>query len=150
MHDKSVCQEGVYERAVAALKLAKAKGFRVTINCTFFNDADPARVAAFFDTVTALGVDGMTVSPGYAYERAPDQEHFLNRATTKELFRDDFPARQTAAGSGLSTSRACSSTFSPATRPITARPGATRPAPCSAGSAPAICSARAMPRPSRS
>jgi len=90
MHDKSVCQSGVYDRAVAALKLAKAKGFRVTINCTFFNDANAERVAAFFDTVTALGVDGITVSPGYAYERAPDQTHFLNRAATKELFRDIF------------------------------------------------------------
>ncbi len=67
------------DRAVKALKTAKAKGFRVTINCTFFNDADPERIAAFFDTVTELGVDGITVSPGYAYERAPDQKHFLNR-----------------------------------------------------------------------
>jgi hopanoid biosynthesis associated radical SAM protein HpnH len=90
MHDKSVCQAGVYDRAVAALKAAKARGFRVTINCTFFNDADAGRVAAFFDSVTALGVDGITVSPGYAYERAPDQEHFLNRSATKQLFRDIF------------------------------------------------------------
>jgi len=90
MHDKSVCQKGVYDRAVAALKAAKAKGFRVTINCTFFNNADPASVARFFDTVTELGVDGITVSPGYAYERAPDQQHFLNRTATKQLFRDVF------------------------------------------------------------
>jgi hopanoid biosynthesis associated radical SAM protein HpnH len=90
MHDKSVCRAGVYDKAVAALKLAKAKGFRVTINCTFFNDADPERVANFFDTVTALGVDGITMSPGYAYERAPDQKHFLNRSKTKEIFRDVF------------------------------------------------------------
>ena len=90
MHDKSVCQPGVYDRAVTALKTAKAKGFRVTINCTFFNDADPERVAAFFDTVTELGVDGITVSPGYAYERAPDQKHFLNRSATKQLFRSIF------------------------------------------------------------
>ncbi len=90
MHDRSVCQAGVYDRAVAALKLAKAKGFRVTINCTFFNNADPASVTNFFDTVSELGVDGITVSPGYAYERAPDQQHFLNRNATKELFRDVF------------------------------------------------------------
>ena len=90
MHDRSVCQAGVYDRAVAALKLAKAKGFRVTINCTFFNNADPASVANFFNTVSELGVDGITVSPGYAYERAPDQQHFLNRNATKELFRDVF------------------------------------------------------------
>ena len=90
MHDKSVCQDGVYDRAVAALKLAKSRGFRVTINSTFFSDADPEKVAAFFDTATALGVDGITASPGYAYERAPDQQHFLNRERTKTLFRDIF------------------------------------------------------------
>ena len=90
MHDKAVCQDGVYDRAVAAIKLAKSKGFRVTINCTFFSEAQADRVAAFFDTVTELGVDGITVSPGYAYERAPDQQHFLNRQHTKSLFRDIF------------------------------------------------------------
>ncbi|MGO4571659.1 adenosyl-hopene transferase HpnH [Microvirga sp. 2TAF3] len=90
MHDRSVCQEGVYQRAVAALRLAQARGFRVTINCTLFKGADPEQVAAFFDTVTALGIDGITVSPGYAYERAPDQQHFLNRKATKELFRGIF------------------------------------------------------------
>jgi len=87
MHDKSVCQEGVYEKAVEAIKLAKAKGFRVSINCTLFNSASPERVARFFDEMKQLGLDGITVSPGYAYERAPDQEHFLNRAKTKQLFR---------------------------------------------------------------
>lgn len=87
MHDKAVSMEGVYETATAAIKLAKSRGFRVSINCTLFNDADPERVARFFDEVTALGLDGITVSPGYAYERAPDQEHFLNRTRTKQLFR---------------------------------------------------------------
>jgi hopanoid biosynthesis associated radical SAM protein HpnH len=87
MHDKAVSQDGVYEVAVEAIRLAKARGFRVSINCTLFNDADAARSAAFFDSVTALGVDGITVSPGYSYERAPDQEGFLNRTRTKELFR---------------------------------------------------------------
>jgi hopanoid biosynthesis associated radical SAM protein HpnH len=87
MHDKSVCLRGVYDKAVDAIKLAKSKGFRVSINCTLFNDADPAQVADFFDDMKALGLDGITVSPGYAYERAPDQQHFLNRTKTKELFR---------------------------------------------------------------
>ena len=87
MHDHAVSQDGVFERAVEAIKLAKAKGFRVTTNSTFFSDADPERVAKFLDETTKLGVDGMTVSPGYAYERAPDQEHFLTRARSKELFR---------------------------------------------------------------
>jgi hopanoid biosynthesis associated radical SAM protein HpnH len=90
MHDRSVCQPGVYAKAVAAIKKAKANGFRVNINCTLFNDAEPKRVAGFFDDVKALGVDGITVSPGYAYERAPDQQHFLNRTKTKQLFRDIF------------------------------------------------------------
>jgi hopanoid biosynthesis associated radical SAM protein HpnH len=87
MHDKSVCQRGVYDKAVEAIRLAKSKGFRVSINCTLFNDADPVQVADFFDDMKALGLDGITVSPGYAYERAPDQQHFLNRTKTKELFR---------------------------------------------------------------
>jgi hopanoid biosynthesis associated radical SAM protein HpnH len=88
MHDRSVCQKGVYDRAVAALKAAKAKGFRVNINCTLFDGADPERVAAFMDETKRLGVEGVTISPGYAYERAPDQKHFLNRTRTKQLFRD--------------------------------------------------------------
>lgn len=90
MHDKSVCQDGVYEIAVDAIRLAKEKGFRCTINCTLFTNADAKQTADFFDTVTALGVDNITLSPGYSYERAPDQQHFLNRKETKELFRDIF------------------------------------------------------------
>ncbi len=88
MHDKSVCQDGVYETAVEAIRLAKSKGFRTQINCTIFDGADPERLATFFDEMKAIGCDGITISPGYAYERAPDQEHFLNRAKTKQFFRD--------------------------------------------------------------
>jgi hopanoid biosynthesis associated radical SAM protein HpnH len=90
MHDRSVCRKGVYDKAVAALQSAKARGFRVNINCTLFSDAKPDRVADFFDSVAELGSHGITISPGYAYERAPDQQHFLNRARTKQLFRDVF------------------------------------------------------------
>jgi hopanoid biosynthesis associated radical SAM protein HpnH len=90
MHDRSVCEPGVYARAIDAIKEAKRLGFRVNINCTLFNDADPVRVASFFDRIKDLGVDGVTVSPGYAYERAPDQTHFLNRSRTKQLFREIF------------------------------------------------------------
>jgi hopanoid biosynthesis associated radical SAM protein HpnH len=90
MHDRSVCQGGVFDKALAAIKKAKAAGFRVNINCTLFDNSDPDQCAAFFDSVETMGVDGITVSPGYAYERAPDQEHFLNRARTKQLFRDIF------------------------------------------------------------
>jgi hopanoid biosynthesis associated radical SAM protein HpnH len=88
MHDHSVCQDGVYDIAVKAIKLAKSKGFQCNLNCTLFDGADPVRVARFFDEMKALGIDGVTVSPGYAYERAPDQEHFLGRTRTKQLFRD--------------------------------------------------------------
>jgi hopanoid biosynthesis associated radical SAM protein HpnH len=90
MHDKSVCQEGTYDRAVAAIKKAKELGFRCNINCTLFNNVNPEQAANFFDHVMEMGVDGITVSPGYAYERAPDQQHFLNREKTKQLFRGIF------------------------------------------------------------
>ena len=90
MHDKSVCLDGTYDKAVAAIKMAKERGFRTQINCTLFDGADPARTAAFFDLMMEMGVDGITVSPGYAYERAPDQEHFLNRERTKKMFREIF------------------------------------------------------------
>jgi hopanoid biosynthesis associated radical SAM protein HpnH len=92
-HDRSVCQDGVYDRAVAALAAAKARGFRVNINATLFDTAEPERIARFFDAIGEIGIDGITVSPGYAYERAPDQEHFLNRRRTKELFRGIFARR---------------------------------------------------------
>ncbi len=89
-HDRAVDQEGVFQRAVKAIHAVKAAGYRVNVNCTLFDDAEPERVAAFFDFVRELGVEGVTVSPGYAYERAPDQEHFLTRRQTKELFREVF------------------------------------------------------------
>jgi hopanoid biosynthesis associated radical SAM protein HpnH len=89
-HDRSVCQDGVYDRCVSAIAKAKEAGFRTIINATLFNNADPERMARFFDDVTAMGIDGISVSPGYAYERAPDQQHFLNRKATKDLFRSIF------------------------------------------------------------
>jgi hopanoid biosynthesis associated radical SAM protein HpnH len=92
-HDKSVCQDGVYDRCVSAIAKAKARGFRTIINATLFNNADPERMARFFDDVMEMGVDGISVSPGYAYERAPDQQHFLNRKGTKDLFRGIFSRR---------------------------------------------------------
>jgi len=103
MHDHSVCEEGVYERTVAAIRAAKARGFRVNINCTLFNNVDPEQVASFFDKAGDLGIDAITVSPGYAYERAPDQQHFLHREKTKQLFRDIF--RRGRAGKAWSFSQ---------------------------------------------
>ena len=88
-HDKSVCMEGGFEKAVAAIKAAKAKGFAVNVNCTIFDGHPAEDIAAFLDLTEELGV-GVSISPGYAYERAPDQEHFLSRRKTKELFRNVF------------------------------------------------------------
>jgi hopanoid biosynthesis associated radical SAM protein HpnH len=89
-HDHSVCQEGVYDKAVAAIELARSKGFRVTINCTLFNGEDPDAVADFFDTAMGLGIEGITVSPGYSYHHAPRQDVFLGRHASKQLFREIF------------------------------------------------------------
>ncbi len=89
-HDASVCQEGVFDRAVAAIKLCRERGFRVTVNCTLFQGAKPADVAEFFDYCMELNIEGITLSPGYSYERAPRQDVFLQRAASKRLFRDIF------------------------------------------------------------
>ena len=97
-HDHSVCQDGVFDRAVEAIKEAVARGFRVTVNCTLFTaNAVPERVAQFFDFVMDLGVESITVAPGYAYERAPVQDQFLGRKQTKELFRTIFRMGKTRA-----------------------------------------------------
>ena len=93
-HDESVCQEGVYDKAVAAIRLARSKGFRVTINCTLFVGEDPDGVAAFFDEAMKLGIEGITVSPGYSYQHAPKQDVFLGRAASKRLFREIFRRRR--------------------------------------------------------
>ena len=89
-HDESVCQEGVFDKAVAAIKLARSKGFRVTINCTLFSGEDPDHVTAFFDEAMALGIEGIMVSPGYSYHHAPRQDVFLGRSASKRLFREIF------------------------------------------------------------
>jgi hopanoid biosynthesis associated radical SAM protein HpnH len=89
-HDESVCMEGVYEKAVAAIRLARSKGFRVTINCTLFSGENPDEVADFFDTAMKLGIEGITVSPGFSYEHAPRQDVFLGRSASKRLFREVF------------------------------------------------------------
>jgi len=89
-HDARVCREGVFDKAVEAVRAAKEKGFRVTTNTTLYEGESPEATARFFDFATELGVEGMTISPGFDYEAASDQEHFLKRESTKELFRRLF------------------------------------------------------------
>jgi hopanoid biosynthesis associated radical SAM protein HpnH len=86
-HDFSVCREGGYDLALAGVKEALKRGFRVTTNTTLFDGADPNSVRGFFDEMMTLGVEGMMLSPGYSYDKAPDQRHFLGRARTRKLFR---------------------------------------------------------------
>jgi len=95
-HDFSVCREGGYELAVEGIKAALAGGFRVTTNTTLFDGADPNSVRAFFDEMMELGVEGMMLSPGYNYDKAPDQKHFLGRARTRRLFRAMLSNRKPA------------------------------------------------------
>lgn len=86
-HDFSVCREGGYELALDGIREAVAAGFRVTTNTTLFDGADPNSVRTFFDEMMEVGVESMMVSPGYSYDKAPDQKHFMGRARTRRLFR---------------------------------------------------------------
>jgi hopanoid biosynthesis associated radical SAM protein HpnH len=89
-HDRLVGRPGVFQKAIGAIRTAKRQGFRVTTNTTIFDGEEPKEIADFFDFVNTLGVDGMTIAPGYSYEKAPDQSHFLKRERTMELFRSIF------------------------------------------------------------
>jgi hopanoid biosynthesis associated radical SAM protein HpnH len=93
-HDEMVCREGVFKVAVAAIKAAKARGFRVCTNTTIFRNEHSEEVRKLFDFLKDLGVDGMTISPGYAYEKAPQQELFLRQQETERLFREILQDRQ--------------------------------------------------------
>jgi hopanoid biosynthesis associated radical SAM protein HpnH len=86
-HDAAVCRDGTFQKAWSAIQAALARGFRVTTNTTLFDGADPERSAGLFDALMQVGVEGMMISPGYSYEKAPDQEHFLVRERTQGLFR---------------------------------------------------------------
>jgi hopanoid biosynthesis associated radical SAM protein HpnH len=88
LHDRAVDRKGVFDKAIAGIKIARAKGFRVTTNTTIFEGTKPEAIQELFNFLSNLGVDGMTISPGYSYELAPDQEHFLKREQTKSLFRE--------------------------------------------------------------
>jgi hopanoid biosynthesis associated radical SAM protein HpnH len=85
-HDFSVCREGGYDIAIDGIREAVKRGFRVTTNTTLFDGTDPKSVRAFFDEMMELGVEGMMLSPGYSYDKAPDQQHFLGRSKTRKLF----------------------------------------------------------------
>jgi hopanoid biosynthesis associated radical SAM protein HpnH len=90
-HDHAVDREGVFDEAVAAIKEAKARGFRVTTNSTFFTNDSPKTIRDVLDFLNDdLEVDAMMISPAYAYEKAPDQEHFLGVDQTQSLFRQAF------------------------------------------------------------
>ncbi len=89
-HDTSVCQDGVFDKAINVIKLAIQKGFRVTINCTLFQGESAEEVSEFMDMAMELGVEGVTISPGYNYERAPKQDVFLKKEESKQLFRNIF------------------------------------------------------------
>ncbi|MGD0388143.1 MAG: adenosyl-hopene transferase HpnH [Tepidisphaeraceae bacterium] len=86
-HDFSVCRDGGFDIAIEGIRQAVKRGFRVTTNTTLFDGADPNSVRAFFGEMMDLGVEGMMLSPGYSYDKAPDQRHFLGRARTRKLFR---------------------------------------------------------------
>ena len=89
-HDNSVCREGVFKKCITVIKQARAKGFRVTINCTLFQGETAGEIAEFMDMAMELGVEGVTISPGYSYQHAPNQEAFLRNQESKQLFRDLF------------------------------------------------------------
>jgi hopanoid biosynthesis associated radical SAM protein HpnH len=86
-HDAVVCRQGTFDIAVEAIKEAIKRGFRVTTNSTIFEGVDPAEMRQLFDLIMDLGVEGMMISPGYNYEKAPDQEHFLPKQRSRELFK---------------------------------------------------------------
>ena len=141
-HDFSVCREGGYEVAIEGIKEALKRGFRVTTNTTLFDGADPNSVRAFFDEMMELGVEGMMLSPGYSYDKAPDQKHFLGRSAHAAIVpchscesQDDLAVQSVAAVSRVSDGQA---RLSPARR------GACRPTTSSAGRSPAICCRTAM------
>jgi hopanoid biosynthesis associated radical SAM protein HpnH len=96
-HDFAVCREGTFKTALEGIKLAVKMGFRVTTNTTLFDGADPNSVRAFFDEMMALGVEGVMVSPGYAYPKAPDQKTFMKeREKTRSFFKMLLSNRKTA------------------------------------------------------
>jgi MoaA/NifB/PqqE/SkfB family radical SAM enzyme len=135
-HDAAVCEDGVFDECVLAIRAARQRGFRVTTNTTFFTTDSPSTVRQVLDFLNdELRVDQMMISPAYAYQKAPDQANFLPVEQTRKLFAEAFAGGRSAAG--VSTTPR-SSWISWRARPTsTARPGRSRASPRSAGSAPA-------------
>lgn len=93
VHDRLTCREGVFENAVNSIKLLLSKGFRVTTNTTLFEGEPPEHAVQLFDFITSLGIEGMTISPGFSYEKASDRESFLRTESVTKLFKDIFRSR---------------------------------------------------------
>ncbi len=137
----------MFDKAVAAITLARSKGFRVTINCTLFSGENPDDVAAFFDEAMALGIEGIMVSPGYSYHHAPRQDVFLGRSASKRLFREIFKRGAHRVQARRDTRSRWSFNHSgPVPGFSGGQPGLpvhalehARPTTCSAGSGPATC-----------
>ncbi len=146
-HDFSVCRDGTFKIARAAIELAVSRGFRVTTNTTLFDGADPKRTQEFFDEMMTLGVEGMMVSPGYSYQKAARPGETSSAGSEPRNSSEKFSTETTAAGN--STSRCSSSNSWPAVGTTIARRGATRPTASSAGKNPATCSRTATRTASR-
>ena len=136
-HDFSVCREGGYDAAIGGIREALKRGFRVTTNTTLFDGADPVSVRDFFDEMMELGVEGMMLSPGYSYDKAPDQKHFLGRARTRRLFRAILSNRKPGWRFNLSP---LFLEFLMGKRDFHAPRGGCRPSTFLGGKSPAICS----------
>ena len=148
-HDFSVCREGGHDIAMEGIRAAVAAGFRVTTNTTLFDGADPNSVRAHFDELMDVGVESMMVSPGYTYEKAPDQKHFLGRARSKQVVprpscrigRKSWQLQRVADVPGIPDGQARSSLHALGDADVFRS---------SAGRNPAICCRTATPIPSRS
>ena len=131
-----------------AIKAALKRGLRVTTNTTLFDDANPERVREFFDEMMGLGVEGMMISPGYSYQKAPDQQHFLKRSRDdRVVFRS---SGQSQAGLAVQSVAIVSRIPYGQAALSNARHGGTRRTTSSGGSAPVTCSRKAMPQASES
>ena len=146
-HDFAVCREGTYDKAVEAIKTALARGFRVTTNTTLFDGADPQSVRHFFDDMMELGVEGMMLSPGYTYDKAPDQDHFLSKTQNARPLPPD--SQQSPRKVALQPQPAVPRIPDGQARITSARPGACPRTTSSAGRSPATFCRTATRTPSR-